>query len=206
MVVETNLYDYIKIRGKKSLRPFYKGINVKTLKVICLAALLILSIFSLNAPRGKAQSNPEIKGPIITNSFAIDKGQYGTIWKIYLEAEDADTEMVKIAAVVDQPGYGHYPTDFILLDPRYRNHLKGYIQWNTFSSRGSALSEGDQITLRVSVIDRAGNESREVAFPFTFVSGVHGQAKLSSPFDQGDIPRIGHIGIDLIGQNTNSVP
>jgi hypothetical protein len=179
---------------------------MKILKVICLTMSLILFVFSFDASQGKAQSSPEVKGPIITNSFAIDKGQYGTIWKIYLEAEDADTEMVKISAVVDQPGYGHYPTDFVLLDPKYRNHLKGYLQWNTFSSRGSALSEGDQITLRISVIDRAGNESREVAFPFTFMSGVQGQAKLSSPFDHGDIPRIGHIGIDLIGQNTNSVP
>jgi hypothetical protein len=63
--------------------------------------------------------------------------------------------MTKIAVVVDQVGYGHSPTDFILLDPQYRNHLKGYLQSNTFSSRGADLREGHQLTLRVSIIDRA---------------------------------------------------
>ena len=101
---------------------------------------------------------------------------------------------------MDQPGQGHYPTDFTLLKAPYRNHLKGYLQWNTFSSTGTMLKEGDQFILKVSIIDRAGHESREVVFPFTFVSGAQGQGPLPAPFDQGDLPRLGFIGIDLMGQ------
>jgi len=53
--------------------------------------------------------------------------------------------------------------------------------------------------LRVSIFDKAGNESNEVVFPFTFESGVKGayQYNLPSPFDQGDLPRLGYIAIDL---------
>jgi hypothetical protein len=169
---------------------------MKILRVIYLIGLLS-AVLLLMAPAGWSQPRPGMKSPVITNSYAVDRGQYGIIWKIYLEAEGTEAEMVKIAAVVDQPGYGHYPTDFTLLKPPYRNHLKGYLQWNTFSSKGAVLKDGDQFVLRISIIDRTGNESREVVFPFTFMSGVKGQGPLPAPFDQGNIPRLGHIGIDL---------
>jgi len=85
--------------------------------------------------------------------------------------------MLGIASVVDQVGYGHYPTDWIYLKSQYQKHLKGYIQRNTFSSRTPYLREWTQITLKVSIIDKAGNESNVVVFPFTFESGVKDQYK-----------------------------
>jgi hypothetical protein len=169
---------------------------MKILRLICSVGVM-LGIMNLVALTEWAYPKAGVKGPVITGSYAVDKGRYGSIWRIYLEAEGTDAEMIKVAAVVDQPGQGHYPTDFILLDPQYRNHLKGFLQWNTFSSKGATLKEGTQITLRVSVIDRAGNESKEAVFPFVFVSGIEDQAT-PAPFDRENIPRIGHIGIDLI--------
>ena len=158
---------------------------------------IILGIFFLGVSQDRAQAKPEGKGPIITHGFAVEKGIYGYIWKIYLEGEDPDGQMLRIASVVNQPGYGHYPTDWIYLKPGFQKHFKGYIQWSTFSSKGIALKEGDQIILRVSVIDKLGNESQEVIFPFTFISGVEEQSKPPTPFDQEDIPRLGFISIDL---------
>jgi len=148
---------------------------------------------------GGAQPKPGTHAPIITNAFAVDKGYYGNIWRIYIEAEDPDGDMLRIAAVVDQVGYGHYPTDWIYLKPPYQKHFKGYIQWNTFSSKASYLREWTQITLKISVMDKAGNESNEVVFPFSFETGVKGQyqSKPPAPFDQGDLPRVGYIHIDL---------
>src|SRR4030042_15934 len=96
----------------------------------------------------KILNNPGTKAPIITHTFAVDRGHYGYIWKIYIEAEDPDGDMNKIAVVVDQMGYGHYPTDWIILKPQYREHFIGYLQWNTFSSKTSFLPEG--IPLKVS--------------------------------------------------------
>jgi hypothetical protein len=159
--------------------------------------LLALTLFVAHV--GWAQPKPGTNAPVITHSFAVEKGYYGYIWKIYLEAEDPDGDMYKIASVVDQVGYGHYPTDWIILKPQYRHQLRGYIQWNTFSTRTSYLRNWSQITLKVSIIDKVGNESNVVVFPFTFLSGVKDQYKytLPSPFDQGDLPRLGYIAIDL---------
>jgi hypothetical protein len=44
-------------------------------------------------------------------------------------------------------------------------------------------------TLKVSVFDKAGNESNEVVFPFTFESGAKdpNNYQLPPPFDQGDL-------------------
>jgi hypothetical protein len=172
--------------------------NIK--KILSLIGLSLgLTLFIISEGRTQPQPKPGTKAPIMTHSFAVEEGYYGYIWKIYIEAEDPDGDMYKIASVVDQPGYGHYPTDFIIIKPQYQKHLKGYIQWNTFSSKTSYLREWTNITLKVSIIDKAGNESNEVVFPFTFMSGVKNpyQYKLPAPFDQGDTPKVGYIMIDL---------
>jgi hypothetical protein len=141
--------------------------------------------------------------PNITHAFAMDKGYYGCIWKIYIKAEVPNGDMDRIAVNVNQTGYGNYPTDWIVLRPRYRKQFTGYLQWNTFSSKASSLPEWTQINVKISVFDRAGNESNRVVFPFTFESGVKDQDEyqLPAPFDKQNIPRIGHITIDLFYEN-----
>jgi hypothetical protein len=161
---------------------------------------LFFGVILFTVSQGWAQPKLGIRAPMITHSFAVEKGIYGYIWKIYIEAEDPDGDMLRIASVVDQVGYGHYPTDWINLKSQYQKHLKGYIQWNTFSSRASYLREWTQISLKVSVFDKAGNESKEVIFPFTFESGVKDQYryKLPAPFNEGDLPMVGYVHIDLL--------
>ncbi len=175
-----------------------------TKKALCFASLLLTLTFLLPC-QGWAQLAPYVGGPpkpgthapIITHAFAVEKGYYGYIWKIYIEAEDPDGEMLRIASVVDQVGYGHYPTDWIYLKRQDQKHFRGYIQWNTFSTNAGYLTEWTQITLKVSVVDKAGNESNQVVFPFTFESGVSSQYKLPTPFDQGNLTKIGNVFIDL---------
>jgi len=175
-----------------------KVLNMKIKRVAYFIGFLS-AVMLLISPRGLAQSKPEAKGPTIAHAFAVDKGYYGYIWKIYIEADDPDGDMLKIASVVDQPGYGRYAPDFIYLKRENQKHLKGYIQWNTFSSRSAHLGEWTEITLKVSIIDKAGHESNEVILPFAFESGVKNpyQYKLPSPFDQGGLPKLGNIHIDL---------
>ncbi len=157
--------------------------------IIPFSFFLIVSFFIVH--NGWTQAGQETHAPIITHAYASDKGGYGAIWKIYIEAEDTDADMDYLIVVVDQIGQSRYPADRILLDPQHRNHLKGFLQWNTPSSGTGALPEGTQITVRISIIDKPGNESKEVIFPFTFVSGVRSQDELPSPFDGVNIPRIG---------------
>ena len=64
------------------------------------------------------------KVPIIRTSYAPEKVRYGDVLRIYIEAEDPDGDMLRIASVVDQVGYGHYPTDWIHLKPQYRQHFR----------------------------------------------------------------------------------
>jgi hypothetical protein len=137
------------------------------------------------------------RAPVITRFFAEEKGPYGCIWKIYIEAEDPDGDMDKISVAVNQAGYGHYPTDWITIKPEHRKHFIGFLQWNTFSSKASYLPEWTQISVKVSVLNRAGGESNEVRIPFTFESGVVHPCQLPAPFDRGDIPRIGSITVEL---------
>jgi hypothetical protein len=59
------------------------------------------------------------------------------------------------------------------------------------------LREWTNITLKVSILDKAGNESNVVVFPFEFVSGAHREAKPPAPFNQEGLPRLGYIHIDL---------
>jgi len=143
------------------------------------------------------QRTPFPPGPIIKNAYAIDRGIYGTILKIYIEAEDPAGEMAKIATTVDQVGYGHYPTDFIILGPEHRKSFKGYIQWNTFSSHTSSMHQFVRQYVTVAVIDKNQKSSNEFVFPFTFETGVALAPPPPAPFDQGDLPRLGTLSIDL---------
>jgi hypothetical protein len=149
--------------------------------------------------KGWTEPKPGTHPPIITSTFAVDRAFYGYIWKIYIEAEDPDGSMLKIASVAEQPGFGRYFTDWIYLKPQYQKHFKGYIQWNTFGSYSINLPEWTSITLTVSIYDKAGNESNKVVFPFTFESGVKNPYNytLPPPFDQGNLPRLGYIDINL---------
>src|SRR3974390_2773236 len=106
-----------------SRKPFY---------LISLLVALILFVphqgWSQLFPYFSPQPKPGDHGnPIITHAFAVTKGYYGYIWKIYLEAEDPDGQMLAILSTVDEVGYGHYPTDWIYLKSQYQKNFKGYI-------------------------------------------------------------------------------
>ena len=178
---------------KKRESLFFLGLTVAVILFAVSFGWAQLFKYGGEAPK------PGTHGPVITHYFAVDKGYYGHIWKIYLEAEDPDSDMIRIAAEVDQPGAGHYPTFWTVVKPQYQKHFKGYLQWNTHSSRANYMPEWTQITLKVSILDKAGNWSNEVVFPLTFETGVANEYgyKIPPPFDQGDLPRLGHIGIEL---------
>jgi hypothetical protein len=156
----------------------------------------VLAITLLLYSHGWTQPKPGSNAPIITNTFAVDKGYYGYVWKIYIEAEDPTGDMHKIVSTVDQPGWGPYFPDIIMVKSKDQHHLKGYIQWNTFSKNAVQLRDFTPITLRVSILDKAGNESNAVIFPFQFVSRDAPKFELPSPFSKDD-KRLGYVTIDL---------
>jgi general secretion pathway protein A len=144
-----------------------------------------------------ASKTLKTQGLTLTHFFAADKGPYGVTWQIYIEAEDPQGDMDKISVDVDQVNYSHYPTEWIKIRPQYRKHLMGFLQWNTYSSKASSLPDGTQISVKISIFDLAGNKSNEVIIPFTFGSGVINRYHPPAPFDKENIPRIGHVMVDL---------
>jgi TolB-like protein len=141
----------------------------------------------------------EPRRPLIKHAFAVEKIMYGDILKVYIEAEDPDGELFRIITVVEQAGYGRYPISWIYLKETDRKHFKGYLQWNTFSSKASVLPEGTPITLTILVRSKFG-KSDSITFPITFESGVKPASsyQVPAPFDQKDVRRLGFIDIELM--------
>jgi hypothetical protein len=148
---------------------------------------------------GTTQPKADSEGPIITHSFAAETGKYSYIWKIYLEAEDPTGDMSKIVSTVNQLGWGEYLANTIPIKPENRHHLKGYIQWNAFTSETPTLDVWTRITVKISIVDEVGNESNAVVFPLTFAPGLRGEHKykLPPPFDRADLPMLGQIRINI---------
>jgi hypothetical protein len=118
--------------------------------------------------------------------------------KIYLAAEDPEGDMEKIAVQVTQVGYGFYPTSWSYLKPKYNKQFVGYLQWDTFSPGTDRMPEWTKIKINVTIYDKAGNRSKEVDFPYEFLTGTFPSPPLPLPFSQGKMYRIGWIDVDLI--------
>jgi len=174
-----------------------KGIDDMMVKISDFAQDIGYKILGRRTMAGQPD---EPRHPFITHAFTVKKIKYGDILKVYIEAEDPDGGMVRIATVVDQAGYGRYPISWVHVKPTDRKHLKGYLQWNTFSPKTSILSEGTPITLTVSVFAKSGNRSNAFTFPITFESGVKRASsyQVPSPFDQKDVRKLGSIDIELM--------
>ncbi len=161
---------------------------------------VVITVVLFGGVKAWTQSRSGSNAPVITHAFTVDKIKYGDILRVYIEAEDPRGAMFKIATVVDQAGSGRYPTSWTYLKSTDRKHFKGYLQWNTYSSKSPYVSEWTPITLTVSVLDNFGNESNAFTFPITFESGVKRASayRVPAPFDQSDIKRLGFIDVDLM--------
>jgi len=161
----------------------------------------LLGMILLTFSSGWAIPDPASTGPVITHAFAAEVGKYGDPLKFYIEADDPISDMLRVAIVVDQVGYGHYPTDWVYLPQKDEHHFAGYLQWNTFSSNASKMPEWTQLTVKISVFDTSGHESNTVVFPFQFISNRIEKVNPPAPFDSANLERLGHIDINLYNPN-----
>jgi len=167
---------------------------------LIILSILVMGMVVVGYASGYSQAlgSPMRGGqpPIISSYFAPEQVRYGDPVRIYLAAEDPDGEMLRIAVVVSQLGYGDYVTDWTYLKPADQNSFKGYLQWNTQS--GTAfLPENTRVTLKISVFDKAGNESNEVVMPMVLVSSLVPYPPVPAPFDQKDIHMLGYVMVNL---------
>lgn len=156
--------------------------------------VLPLVIFSLGS---NGQTQTKGSPPVITFSYAQEKIRQGEEWRIYISASDPDGDMFKIYSVIDQPGGQPYRPDVTRLKKGMEEKFSGYIYLRTNSQ--SNLT-GVSLTLTLTIVDRAGNESKPVIFPLTFSSEPMKPppADMEKELNQ----RIASIGIDLIRRET----
>ena len=145
-----------------------------------------------------ALGSPNLGGkpPVITSFFAPEQGRYGDPLRIYLAAEDPSGEMLRIAARVTQVGYGSYPTDWVYLKPQDQKGFTGYLQWNTLSNHTAFMPEWTRITIKISVLDKSGNESNEIVLPYEFVT-ERTSPLVPAAFSQANVGRLGYINVNL---------
>jgi hypothetical protein len=167
-------------------------------KVWVMAAGILTAAFFLCGNTLAASPEKEKHAPVITKAYVADQARFGDVLKIYIEAEDPQGDMMRIATQASQNGFGGYATDFIFLKSQYRKQFKGYLTFNTHSVRASFLPEWTQLKLTLSVIDRAGNESREVVLPVELISSRAPVGSLPEAFADKELPKIGTITVDLM--------
>jgi hypothetical protein len=177
----------------------YKEETMRRKKLAPMLLFVGMVVWGCAGTSGSMVTPPKPPGvvnpPVITASFAVDKGRYGDPIKIYLAAEHDRAAMEMIAVQVSQVGYGAYPSNWTYLKEGYRERFVGYLQWNT--AGGEFLPEGTRISIDISVLDRWGNESNKIVLPYEFASRRSSPSALPAPFDQADIPRLGYISIVL---------
>ncbi len=140
---------------------FRKGVGVLGLIFFLAGCAATMGVGGLEAKHGKSS-------PVIAQSFAARELRLGDTWKVYLKAFDPDGDMNYVVATIDQPGRGAggYPVSYL----RIKNggkELSGYVYLNTNSTVQRGL-EYTNITLSVSIRDKAGHDSNTVAFPLHF--------------------------------------
>ncbi len=140
-------------------------------------------------------------GPVITGSFAVKQMRTGDVWKVYLNASDPDGDMSYIVATIDQPGKGGaYPPSYIRIKEGGKD-LSGYIYFNTDLNIQQGLTYTN-LTLTVSIKDKAGHLSHPVSFPLHFQKIALRQPPPAGVFQEKDLGPI-MIKIQPLGDDGN---
>ena len=169
-----------------------------------IAALVLIGVFlglsfELGYPKSLAEwlIKPGGSPPVITGSYASERLSHGDIWRIYLQANDPDGDMLRFVCVFDQAGYGSYSSAYVPIKKRNRTELMGYLYFHSAAGAGLRMPEWSQLRLTVYVRDKGGNNSNKVAFPLVLSRGAR-QGSPPAPFDSGPLERLGAIPVRLV--------
>ena len=172
---------------------------MKRAAALVLIGVLVGLSFELGYPKSLDEwlVNPGGSAPVITGSFASEKLSHGDIWRIYLQANDPDGDMLRFVCVFDQVGYGPYSSAYVPIKKRNRTELMGYLYFHSSAGAGLRMPEWTQLTLTVYVRDKGGNNSNKVAFPLVLSRGAR-QEFPPAPFDSGPLEILGPIPVRLV--------
>jgi len=112
--------------------------------------------------------------PVIEAYYAPKSVAPGSAWNLYLQAKDPDGDMLYIACIPDQTGYGLLDTTKIPLKGNDRAEFYGYVAMPTpafITIQAADIS----FTMAVLIRDQQGNTSQLIKLFFT-LDGKPGQA------------------------------
>jgi hypothetical protein len=147
----------------------------KNLKLFILFWLIIAVAGCAAAERKSAEplgqpgqpAKPPQAAPVITQFFASPQIAPGRVWRVYLQASDADGDMKEFICTIHQAGVGTYPVSITRIKEGSQKSLSGYLFLNVTAFRNLDFVE---LTLAVQVRDRAGQFSEPVKFPLSINS------------------------------------
>jgi len=112
--------------------------------------------------------------PVIEAYYAPQSVSPGRAWNLYLQAKDPDGDMLYIACMLDQTGYGPLDTTKIPLKGNDRAEFYGYVAMPTPAF--DPIQAADiSFTMAVLIRDQQGNTSQLIKLFFT-LDGKPGQA------------------------------
>lgn len=135
--------------------------------------------------------------PILTHWFAAKEISHGDNWRIYLEANDPDGDMLRFVCALHHVGYGNYPSEYVIIKKQHRGKLKGYLNFISSAGAGLRLPEWTQLTLTLYIQDKGGNTSKKADFPLV-LSHLTKQESPPSPFDAGGLDTLGTVVFELV--------
>lgn len=128
--------------------------------------------------------------PVISDSYASQNVKPGTVWKIYLEAEDKDGDMKKIVAAIAPGPQSFLNYSFVSVAEEERAHLAGYIFVKT---PPSPSLQGKMFHLTLFVQDREGRKSKSVGFLLHFTEQSEAEVDLPEKWQHASTNRLGGI-------------
>ena len=163
---------------------------------------IFMSLFiSLTVLCAEVQAQTKSSPPVVAFVWAQEKIRQGDDWRIYIAASDPEGDMYRIYCRIDQPGGQVYRPDITNIKKGMEAQLSGYLVLRTFSVTDLF---GTFLTLTLTIVDRAGNESQPISLPLT----IDGERTKSPPSDlipagieKGINQRISYIGFDLISRD-----
>ena len=146
----------------------------KMVKKQLLIFLLVGTLFGCGAFVDEVkQAIPERRGsiPVISDSFAPRNVRPGTVWKIFIEAQDADGDMQDIVSSIAPATRSVLKYEYTAVKPAEAGLLKGYLFATTPIS---AELLGEKFDVNIFIRDRAGNKSESIGFTVHFTSEAGG--------------------------------
>ena len=141
--------------------------------------------------------------PVILDFYDTAPIRPGTSWRVFLKAEDSDSDIHYIAAQLWQPGVGYYPSSFNYIKGAEREGFEGYIFLRTPADRTLLR---DTFYLRVLLRDCEGNSSEPVRFTLRFdLKTAYGLQSVPEKWQTAAKRKLGSIQVEIISsQRYNS--